>query len=131
MTRERTAARAAGAIHVVLGLGFGLGSIWAVLHLQRTGELPLTPWGFRAMSGPFERLGTGWFSLLGIALAVVCAADVVAGIRLWQGRRDGIALGAATSLPALVLGAGFALPFLLIGIPIRTVLALVGRPSLR
>ena len=83
------------------------------------------------MAGPFERLGTGWLSLLGIALAVVCAVDVVAGIRLWRGRRDGFTLGAATSLPALLLGLGFALPFLLIGIPLRVILAVVGRPSLR
>ena len=131
MTTERRAARAAGVVYVALGLGFGLGAIWAVVHLQRTGELPLTPWGFRAMSGPFERLGTGWFSLLGLALAGVCAVDVVAGIRLWQGRRDGFVLGTATSLPALLLGAGFALPFLLLGIPIRAVLAVAGRPALR
>jgi hypothetical protein len=131
MTSEQRAARAAGVIHGSLGLGFGLGAVWAILHLQRTGELPMTPWGFRALAGPFERLGTGWFSVLGAALAFVCALDVMAGIRLWQGRRDGFALGMATTLPGLVLGLGFALPFLLIGIPARAILALVGRPSLR
>jgi hypothetical protein len=50
---------------------------------------------------------------------------------LWQGRRRGLRLGLATSIPAVVLGAGFALPFVLVGVPIRVALALAGRRHLR
>ncbi len=125
------AARAAAVTFLVLGVGFGAGSVVTLAHLERNGELPMTPWGFRSMSGPFEALGPERFAALGWALVAVCALDAVAGVWLWQGRRRGLRLGLATTLPALGLGAGFALPFLLVGVPIRTALVLVGRRSLR
>jgi hypothetical protein len=125
------ATRAAGVTEVALGLGFGLGALWTVQHLGRHGELPMTPWGFRSMSGPFEALGDGAFTVLGLALAGACAADVVAGIWLWQGRRRGLVLGAATAIPSFGLAVGFALPFLLVGVPVRLALAWAGRGSLR
>jgi hypothetical protein len=117
--------------HVLLGLGFGGGAIWALLHLRANGELPMTPWGFRAMSGPFEQLGEAGFTALGVALAAICAIDVLAGVRLWQRRRDGLRLSLLTALPAFGLALGFALPFLLVGIPLRVLLALGGRRALR
>jgi len=101
------------------------------VHLVQNGELPMTPWGFRAMAGPFERLGGGAFSVLGIALAVVCAVDIVAGVWLWRLQRRGLRLGLVTALPQLALGLGFALPFQLASIPIRVVLGLAARRSLR
>jgi hypothetical protein len=123
--------RIAGVTYVALGLGFGVGAIVALASLARTGELPMTPWGFRALSGPFERLDQQQFTALGLGLVGVCALDVVAGVWLWQGRQRGANLGLATTVPALALGAGFALPFLLAGVPIRVALVLTGRRTLR
>jgi hypothetical protein len=115
----------------MLGVAFGPASIWAMLHLRRTGELPMTPFGFRALSGPFERLGSSRFSALAISLAAVSALNVVAGLWLWRGERRGLRLGLATFAPTMVLAVGFALPFLLIGLPISAALALTGRRALR
>ncbi len=125
------ATRAAAITEVALGLGFGLGALWTVQHLGRHGELPMTPWGFRSMSGPFEALGDSAFTALGLALAGACAVDVVAGVWLWQGRRRGLVLGAATAIPSFGLAIGFALPFMLVGVPVRVALAWTGRGSLR
>jgi hypothetical protein len=115
----------------MLGLGFGVGTAVSVAYFAREGELPMTPWGFRSLSGPFEQLGREPFTALGVGLVGVCALDVLAGVWLWQGRRRGARLGLATTVPALGLGAGFALPFLLVGVPIRVALVLAGRRGLR
>jgi hypothetical protein len=125
------AIRVASILYGTLGLGFGIGSTVTLAMLARDGELPMTHWGFRSMSGPFEALGQERFAALGWTLVAVCALDVVAGAWLWQGRRRGLRLGLATTLPALGLGAGFALPFLLVGVTIRTALMLAGRRALR
>ena len=127
----RTAARVAGAGYASVGAAFGPATIWATLHLRRTGELPMTPFGFRALSGPFERLGRGPFSVLAMGLAGLSALNVIAGRWLWRGERRGLQLGLRTFAPTMVLGIGFALPFLLIGIPISLASALIGRRSLR
>ena len=123
--------RTAAVMYIALGLGFGVGTVITLAHLAREGELPMTPWGFRSLSGPFEQLGREPFTALGVGLVGVCALDVVAEIWLWQGRRRGARLGLATTMPALVLGAGFALPFLLAGVPVRVVLVLAGHRNLR
>jgi hypothetical protein len=123
--------RAAAAMYLVLGVGFGVATVITLDHLARAGELPMTPWGFRSLSGPFEELGPAAFTALGWALVGVCMLDVVAGVWLWQGRRRGAWLGFATTPLALGLAAGFALPFLLVGAPIRAWLAVDGRRSLR
>jgi hypothetical protein len=123
--------RAAAVGYLVLGLGFGLGSVVTLVHLAREGELPMTPWGFRSMSGPFEELGPDAFIALGWALVGVSVLEVVAGAWLWQSRLRGARLALATTPLAIGLGAGFALPFLLIGAPLSAVLVLAGRRSLR
>ena len=125
------AIRATAAGYLVLGLGFGIGSVVTLNHLAREGELPMTPWGFRSMSGPFEELGADAFTALGWVLVGVCALEGVAGAWLWQGRRRGARLGLATTPLAVGLGAGFALPFLLVGAPLSAALVLAGRRSLR
>lgn len=125
------AARAAAVIQVLIGLGFGGGALWAALHLVQNGELPMTPWGFRAMAGPFEVLGNGVFVALCVTLAAVCAVDVAAGIWLWRLQRRAYRLGLFTALPQLLLGLGFALPFQLASLPLRLLLAFAGRRSLR
>jgi hypothetical protein len=125
------ATRIAAVMYVMLGLGFGVGTAVTLAYFVREGELPMTPWGFRSLSGPFEQLGREPFIALGLGLVGVCTLDVVAGAWLWQGRRRGVRLGLATTIPALALGAGFALPFLLAGVPIRAALVLAGRRNLR
>ena len=126
------ALRSAGVMYLALGLGFGIGGAITLDHHRRTGELPMTPWGFRSLAGgPFEQLTLEQFAALGWALVGVCAVDAVAGILLLQGRRRGATLGLATDPIAIVLGTGFALPFLLAGIPMRAALVLAGRKAWR
>ncbi len=130
--RDSVAIRAAGATYVALGIGFGVGTAVTLRLYARDGELPMTPWGFRSLAGgPFDQLTPEQFTALGWVLVGVCAADVVAGSWLWQGRRRGAVLALATSPVAFGLGVGFALPFLLAGVPIGAALVLAGRRSLR
>jgi hypothetical protein len=117
-------ARAAGVFWILEAIGFGGSMPIALAHLARRGELPMTPWGFRAFAGPFERLGRRRFALLGAALMGVSALEAVAGVWLAQGRRRGALLGLALTPPATVLGVGFALPFWLAPIPVRSVILL-------
>ena len=128
--RPPTRARIAGLLFIG-DAGFGITMPFALAHLARTGELPMTPFGFRAFAGPFERLGPGPFAALGWALVGVCALEVVAGVWLWRGQRRGALLGLATTPAALALGSGFALPLLLIPAPIRAGLAAAARQRLR
>ena len=130
-TERRRMTRIAGALLALLGAGFGPSALWATRHLRRTGELPMTPFGFRALSGPFERLGREPFSALAMALAALSAVHVLAGVLLWRGERRGLRLALATFAPSMALGAGFALPFLLAGLPISLALSVAGRRSLR
>jgi hypothetical protein len=127
-----SAIRAAAVMYVALGVGFGIGAAIALDHHGRTGELPMTPWGFRALAGgPFERLSPDQFSALAWGLLGLCVLDVVAGTWLWQGRRRGAAVGLATTPLALTFGVGFALPILLAGVTLRTALTLAGLRHLR
>jgi hypothetical protein len=126
-----TAARWAAITFIAPALGFGLPTPFVLAHLRRTGELPLTPFGFRSHSGPFERLGPDAFTALGWALVVICILDVLAGVWLWQGRRRGARLGVATTPLTLVLGLGFAFPFLLAALPLRLLLVAAARSGLR
>ena len=119
------------ALLFIAEVGFGLAMPGTLAHLARTGELPMTPFGFRAFSGPFEQLGTEAFAALGWTLVVVSALDVVAGVLLGQRRRWGARLGVAMTPFAFALGIGFALPFLLLMVPIRLALVLASRRELR
>lgn len=126
------AVRAAGVLSVALGLGFGIGALVSLDHRRRLGELPMTPWGFRAFAGgPFDAVSREQFTALLWALVGVCALDVIAGAWLTQGRRRGATVGFATSPVGFILAAGFALPFLLIGVPIKVALLLAGPRGLR
>jgi hypothetical protein len=119
------------ALLFIADAGFGVAMPITLAHLARTGELPMSPFGFRAFSGPFEQLGRDAFTALGWTLVAVCALDVLAGVWLWQGERRGARLGLATTPFALALGVGFALPFLLLLVPIRAGLVLAGWRALR
>lgn len=109
---------------------FGVLMPVALYKLRQTGKLPMTPFGFRAYSGPFERLGNRGFAVMGFALVGVTAANVSAGILLWRDDRRGATLGLAASPASLALAAGFALPFLIVPIPIRALLIAWGRREL-
>ena len=126
-----TAARWAAVTFILPAFGFGLPTPFVLSHLRRTGELPMTPFGFRSHSGPFERLGPDAFTALGVALVVSCVLDVLAGVWLWQGRRRGARLGLAMTPLALVLGLGFAFPFFLAALPLRLLLIAAARSGLR
>lgn len=128
--RGRGALRMAAALHVLLGLGFSVGSPLVLVYFARNGELPMSPFGWRYMTGPVEQLGPLPFMALGWALVAVCVLDVVAGRWLWQGRRRGLQLGVATNVCAFALGLGFALPLLIVGVPLRAVLAWASRGGL-
>jgi len=130
-TRVATAMRAAGMIYVATGIGFGVGTAISLVYLARDGELPMTPFGFRSLSGPLEGLGTVWLSVFGWGFVGVCAVETLAGWRLWKGQRRGATLGIGTTPLAVMYGLGFALPFYLASIPIRLVLLAVGRRSSR
>jgi hypothetical protein len=125
------AAKAAAVAFAAPALGFGLPTPFVLDHLARTGELPMTPFGFRSHAGPFEALGPEAFTALGWVLVGVSALDTLAGVWLWQGRRRGVVLGAVTTPVTLVLSLGFAFPFLLLAIPIRLGLMAAARSSLR
>jgi hypothetical protein len=130
MDRPSLAMRIA-ALLFVADAGFGIAIPFTLAHLERTGELPMTPFGFRSLSGPFEALGGDAFVALGWSLVAVCALDVLAGLWIWQGKRRGARLGLATTPFTLVLGIGFALPILLLLAPIRAGLVLAGWQGLR
>jgi hypothetical protein len=116
---------------VLSGIGFGVSTVYALWYLGRNGELPMTPWGFRALEGPLARLGTDQTMAFGTALVGLCVLDSLAGTWLWQGRRRGATLGLATTPLALALGAGFDLPFLLWPVPVRAAVLLAQRGRLR
>jgi hypothetical protein len=126
----RTAARAAGFLQIALAAGFGIGAIVTARHLQAHDELPMTPFGFRAFSGPFEAIGKEGFLALLAGMAAISAVDAAAGAELVRGRRIGLRLGILTAIPSFALSVGFLLPIMLVGVPIRLALSLVGRRSL-
>lgn len=127
----RRAARWAALAFVLPAAGFGLPTPLVLDHLRRTGELPMTPFGFRSHAGPFEAVGPEGFQVLGWTLVAVCLLDALAGFWLWQGRRRGARLGVALTPATLALALGFAFPFLLAAIPVRLVLVAVARRGLR
>ena len=129
-TRPAIGVRVAAGLHLLLGAGFAASVPFVLAHLRRSGELPASPFGWRCLAGPFEQLGTERLAILGWALVVVSAIDVLARIWLWQGRRQGRWLGLATDGPALILGIGFGLPLLVVGVPIRAALVLANRTVL-
>jgi hypothetical protein len=125
-----SALRGAAVLHVFLGLAFGLGSPPVLAYYARRGELPLSPFGWRYMAGPFERPGLEAFLALGSTLVGVSTLDVMVGIWLWRGQRRGLRLALA-NVAAMPLAAGFGgLPLLLWGVPLRAALAWAGRRGL-
>jgi hypothetical protein len=50
--------RATAVIYAVPGVGWLVSTILVLLYLDRRGELPMTPFGFRLLGGPYPRIGT-------------------------------------------------------------------------
>jgi len=113
-------------------LGFGMPTPFVLAYLGRSGQLPMTPFGFRSHAGgPFEQLGPEAFTSVGWLFVAACAIDAVAAASLWRGERRGANLALAMTPVQLVFAIGFAFPFLLLALPIRIGLILAVRPGLR
>lgn len=127
--------RALGVIYAVPGVGWCVSTSAVLAYLRQRGELPMTPFGFRLLGGPYAKIGTDRLTPLGWSLAwalvLVSGAEVVAGRWLWQGRRRGVVLALALAPMSFVFGRLFALPYLLLMAPLRALLTLVSWPALR
>jgi hypothetical protein len=117
--------RLAGALSILLGLGFGLPCIGGIRHFARTGDV----WTFLGFptygGGPFERIGLQTSTALLVAFLAVCVAEVAVGVMLWVGAPHAAALGYVLLPFELAFWIGFALPF---GPPLgiaRTVVLLI------
>lgn len=107
------------------GLGFGLPCVYAIGYFARHGEV----WTFLGFptygDGPFTRIGIETSVPLLVGFLLVCVAELVVGVLLWQDLTVG-AWAALALLPVeLVFWAGFALPYgFVLGLA-RTVLVVV------
>jgi hypothetical protein len=121
--------RAVAVIYAVPGLGWVVATIAVLFYLDRRGELPMTPFGFRLLGGPYPSIGTERLTPLGGGLAFllvgVSGLDVLVGRWLWQGRRRGAVLALILAPVSFALGQLFALPYLLVMAPVRAVLTLL------
>jgi hypothetical protein len=124
-------ARWAALAYILPALGFGIPTPFVLAHLARTRELPMTPFGFRSHSGPFEQYGQDAFTALGAVLVASCLIDLAAGALLWRGRRRGAVLGVVATPLTLTMAYGFAFPFLFVAIPVRLMLTIAAWPKLR
>ena len=129
--RSSGEARAAALSYILPAIGFGIPTPFVLRYLARTHELPMTPFGFRSHSGPFEALGRDRFIGLGAMLMVSCLIDALAGAWLWRGRRRAAILGIGATPLTLLMAYGFAFPFLFLAIPVRLVLTARAWPRLR
>src|SRR5258708_35878066 len=75
----------------VPGIGWTVSTLAVLLYHARRGELPMTPFGFRLLGGPYPQIGTDRLTPLGWALAWLLVGlsglDVPVGRWLWHGRR--------------------------------------------
>jgi hypothetical protein len=121
--------RAVGVIYAVPGAGWAIATMAVLFYLDRRGELPMTPFGFRLLGGPYPSIGTERLTPLGRRLAYllvgVSGLDVLIGRWLWQGRRRGAILALVVAPLSFALGRLFALPYLLVMAPVRSILTLL------
>ena len=127
--------RATWLLYLVPGIGFAIVVPLVLAYQAVRGVLPMTPFGWRLMGGPFERIGTDRLTPLGVGLAAVLVGtglvDVVAAAGLRQGRRWGGRLAVATTPISIALGIAFVVPFLLVVPPLRFIFVASGWRNLR
>jgi hypothetical protein len=127
--------RVLAVLYAVPGLGWVVSTFAVLLYLERRGELPMTPFGFRLLGGPYSRIGTERLTPLGWALAWlligVSGLDMLVGRWLWQGRRRGAVLALLLAPVSFALGRLFALPYLILMAPVRAILIVLSWRELR
>lgn len=103
--------KAAGALAVLVGLGFGIPGAFGLRYFIRTGEV----WTFMGFptygGGPFERVGLPTTSALLAGFLVVCTAEVVVGGMLIAGTPHAVLVSYALLPFEFAFWIGFALPF--------------------
>jgi len=117
--------KVAGALSWLLGLGFGLPCVYGTWYFARHGQV-WTLMGFPAYGKAlFERHGIETSVPLLLAFLVVCVAEVVIGVLLWQESTVGGWLALALLPFELVFWVGFALPYGFVLGAARTALVVV------
>jgi hypothetical protein len=116
-------------VYAVPGIGWTVATFAVLVYERQRGELPMTPFGWRLLGGPYPEIGTERLTSLGWVLAwllvAVSLVDVLIGRWLWQGRRRGAALALVMAPASLALGLLFDLPYLLVMAPLRAIAAAV------
>jgi hypothetical protein len=116
-------------IYAVPGIGWAVATLAVLLYQGQRGELPMSPFGWRLLGGPYPQVGVDRLTPLGVALAwlliAVSIVDVAVGRWLWQGRRRGAVLALMMAPISFGLGWLFALPYLIVMAPLRAIAALV------
>jgi hypothetical protein len=127
--------RVLAVIYAVPGVGWAIATLGVLLYHQQRGELPMTPFGWRLLGGPYREIGTDSLTPLGWALAWlligVSIVDVLIGRWLWQRNPRGAVLALVMTPVSFTLGWLFALPYLLVVAPLRAVGAFVAWRDLR
>src|SRR6187397_787671 len=81
--------RALALIYAVPGIGWAVATLAVLLYAEKRGELPMTPFGWRLLGGPYPEIGIDRLTPLGMAFALLLIAvsivDVLIGRWLWQG----------------------------------------------
>ena len=121
--------RVLAVVYAVPGIGWAVATLAVLLYHREHGELPMTPFGWRLLGGPYPEIGTERLTPLGWALAWlligVSLVDVLIGRWLWQGRRRGAVLALVMAPVSFALGWLFALPYLILMAPVRSLATLV------
>src|SRR4029079_2811990 len=100
--------RALALIYAVPGIGWTVATLAVLWYHQDRGELPMTPFGWRLLGGPFPEIGTDRLTPLGWGLAwllvAVAIVDIVIGRWLWQDWARGARLALVMAPVSLALG---------------------------
>jgi hypothetical protein len=122
-------------IYAVPGIGWAVATLAVLLYHREHGELPMSPFGWRLLGGPYREIGTDSLTPLGWALAwlliAVSVVDVLIGRWLWQGESRGAVLALVMAPVSFALGWLFALPYLLVMAPLRALAAVLAWRDLR